>query len=107
MNPFRPLSRLSALRRGPLALQRTDTLLKLSCNYKFREVASSVSGRPASQTIEHAVTNVKEEVGNSAADLAKSIAGGTPMKRFDTFVSNIPPHCCKPNNDNKATVGYN
>ena len=40
-----------------------------------RPVASSVSGRPASQTLEHAATNVKEELGNSASDLAKVIAG--------------------------------
>jgi hypothetical protein len=40
-----------------------------------RYVASTVSGRPASQTLEHAATNVKEELGNSATDLAKVIAG--------------------------------
>jgi len=34
-----------------------------------------VSGRPGSQTLEHAATNVKEELGNSASDLAKVIAG--------------------------------
>ena len=39
-----------------------------------RSVASSVSGKPGSQTLEHAATNIKEEVGNSAADLAKVIA---------------------------------
>jgi len=42
-----------------------------------RHVASSVSGRPGSQTLPHAAQNVKEEAGNSAADLAKAIAGGT------------------------------
>lgn len=41
-----------------------------------RSVASQVSGRPGSQTIGHAATNIKEEVGNSTADLAKTIAGG-------------------------------
>lgn len=40
-----------------------------------RSVANSVSGRPGSQTFEHAATNIKEEVGNSTADLAKAIAG--------------------------------
>lgn len=40
-----------------------------------RGVASQVSGKPGSQTFEHAATNVKEELGNSAAELAKSIAG--------------------------------
>lgn len=39
-----------------------------------RSVASSVSGKPGSQSLEHAATNIKEEVGNSAADLAKVIA---------------------------------
>jgi hypothetical protein len=39
-----------------------------------RPVASSVSGKPGSQSLEHAATNIKEEVGNSAADLAKVIA---------------------------------
>lgn len=41
-----------------------------------RTAASQVSGRPGSQTIGHAATNIKEEVGNSTADLAKTIAGG-------------------------------
>jgi len=40
-----------------------------------RFVASTVSFRPGSQSIEHAATNVKEELGNSAQDLAKVIAG--------------------------------
>lgn len=35
-----------------------------------------VSGRPASQTISQATINVREEVGNSATDWAKVIAGG-------------------------------
>ena len=57
-----------------------------------RFAASSVSGRPGSQTIEHARQNVKEEVGNSLTDWARSIAGGVftvdsvkPTK--DSFVS--------------------
>ncbi|CAL1705664.1 unnamed protein product [Somion occarium] len=41
-----------------------------------RAVASQVSGRPGSQTFEHAATNIREELGSSSADLAKSIAGG-------------------------------
>ena len=50
-----------------------------------RSVASSVSGRPGSQTLEHAATNIREEVGNSAADLAKTIAGG------NYFVDSVEP----------------
>ena len=59
-----------------------------------RSVASSVSGRPGSQTVGHAAQNIKEEVGNSAADLAKTIAGGNyyadavePTQQ--TFVSEV------------------
>jgi len=40
-----------------------------------RPVASSVSNRPGSQTLPHAAQNIKEETGNSASDLAKTIAG--------------------------------
>lgn len=39
-----------------------------------RTVASQVSNRPGSQSLEHAATNIKEEMGNSASDLAKTIA---------------------------------
>lgn len=56
-----------------------------------RGVASSVSGRPGSQSVQHAAQNIREEVGNSAADLAKTIAGGNYYKdnvepQSDTFV---------------------
>ncbi|KAL5529464.1 hypothetical protein ACEPAG_5449 [Sanghuangporus baumii] len=40
-----------------------------------RGVASSVSNRPGSQTPSHAATNIKEEVGNTASSVARSIAG--------------------------------
>lgn len=60
-----------------------------------RSVASQVSGRPGSQSLDHAATNIKEEVGNSTADLARSIAGGNvygdavqPTTK-DTFVSRV------------------
>ena len=49
--------------------------------------------RPGSQTLEHAATNVKEELGNSASDLAKVIAGanvtngGIVDSGADSFVS--------------------
>ena len=43
---------------------------------QHRGAASSVSGRPGSQTIEQAAQNVREEVGNSTTDWAKAIAGG-------------------------------
>lgn len=84
---FGTLSRTTALRRTPLALRRSS---QFQSSFQFtarpaavnlaqvhaRFAASSVSGRPGSQTIEHARQNVKEEVGNSMTDWARSIAGG-------------------------------
>ena len=47
--------------------------------------------RPGSQTLEHAATNVKEELGNSAADLAKVISGANvttdSVSDTESFVS--------------------
>lgn len=40
-----------------------------------RYVASQVTNRPGSQTPSHAATNIKEEAGNAASELAKHIAG--------------------------------
>jgi hypothetical protein len=62
-----------AIRRTPLAFLRPT--LSPRAILRTRTVASSVSGRPASQTIEQAAINVKEEIGNSTSDLAKRIAG--------------------------------
>jgi hypothetical protein len=58
-----------------------------------RFVASSVGSRPASQNLKHAALNIREEVGNSAADAARSIAGGNmatdyvPPEKNSSFVS--------------------
>ena len=58
-----------------------------------RTVASSVGSRPASQNLKHAALNIREEVGNSAADAARSIAGGNmatdyvPPEKQSSFVS--------------------
>lgn len=58
-----------------------------------RTVASSVGSRPASQNLKHAALNIREEVGNSAADAARSIAGGNmatdyvPTEKQSSFVS--------------------
>ena len=58
-----------------------------------RSVATSVGSRPASQNIRHAALNIREEVGNSAADAARSIAGGNmatdyvPSDKQTSFVS--------------------
>jgi len=58
-----------------------------------RTVATSVGSRPASQNLKHAALNIREEVGNSAADAARSIAGGNmatdyvPPDKQSSFVS--------------------
>lgn len=79
---YRPLLRSVAVRNVPLAYRRPPPIVRrpqfmgsASVLLHARFVASSVSGRPGSQTLEHAATNVKEELGNSAQDLAKMIAG--------------------------------
>jgi cell pole-organizing protein PopZ len=56
--------------------QASRTLLQRPPLFQARFAASSVSNRPGSQTLEHAAQNVREEVGNSAADWAKAIAAG-------------------------------
>lgn len=92
---------LSPALRGSRRLQQPPHRLVLPLLHA-RFAANSVSGKPGSQTIEHARQNVKEEVGNSLTDSARSIAGGVfnvasfnPNK--DSFVSiplrNFPAHC--------------
>lgn len=61
--------------QGPSQFALRPTAIHLT-QVHARFAASSVSGRPGSQTIEHARQNVKEEVGNSMTDWARSIAGG-------------------------------
>ncbi|KAF8559751.1 hypothetical protein OG21DRAFT_1402578 [Imleria badia] len=71
----RPLRALAPVLRGSRRFQDPSHRLVLPL-LQARFAASSVSGRPGSQTIEHARQNVKEEVGNSLTDWARSIAGG-------------------------------
>jgi hypothetical protein len=84
---FSPFSRAATLRRASIAVRCPPQLRDPSrfaarpaainlTQVHARFAASSVSGRPGSQTIEHARQNVKEEVGNSLTDWARSIAGG-------------------------------
>ena len=76
----------------PIGLGVNRTLLHA------RTVASSVSMRPGSQTLEHAATNVKEELGNSAADLAKVISGANvttdSVSDTESFVSTVNLDLC-------------
>ncbi|KAJ7137887.1 hypothetical protein C8R44DRAFT_607089 [Mycena epipterygia] len=73
---IRPLR--STFNRSPLAARHRLALRPVICNSPFlhaRTEASSVGLKPGSQTLSHAKQNIKEEAGNSAADLAKAIAG--------------------------------
>lgn len=86
LSNIRPVFRATALRRcAPHAHLAPSTLVRLQPSHILRSAnafqqergeASMVSGRPASQTISQATVNVREEVGNSATDWAKVIAGG-------------------------------
>ena len=79
---FRPVLRSVAYRHVPLIVRsrpmpiaRPAFMGITAALLQARHVASSVTNRPGSQSFEHAATNVKEELGNSATDLAKAIAG--------------------------------
>jgi len=67
-------------------------LARVSMLQPRRFVASSVGSRPASQNLKHAALNIREEVGNSAADAARSIAGGNmatdyvPPEKNSSFI---------------------
>ncbi|KAG5650495.1 hypothetical protein H0H81_012051 [Sphagnurus paluster] len=80
---FRHLTRNAAFRNTPLVFRGQKLVRPVLLNSTLlhrRTVASTVSNRPGSQTLEHAATNIKEEVGNSATDLAKIIAGANISK---------------------------
>ncbi|KAH8813628.1 hypothetical protein DL96DRAFT_1505544 [Flagelloscypha sp. PMI_526] len=64
-------SSLLKLSQSPHSISRSRFLIA-------RSVASSVSSKPASQSFDQAALNVKEELGNSAGDLAKLIAAANP-----------------------------
>lgn len=112
---IKPLVR--TLRRAPLVLKRSfsnarsplilsSSLLRTSVRSGAvsaspllrgqlitRGAASSLSGKPGSQTFRQAAQNIKEEVGNSTTDLAKAIAGANwfhdavePEAKRDTFL---------------------
>lgn len=86
LSNIRPVFRATAFRRcAPHSHLAPSTLVRLQPSHILRSAnafqqqrgeASMVSGKPASQTISQATVNVREEVGNSATDLAKVIAGG-------------------------------
>ena len=87
MNFFTLASRAAPLRRAPFALHASYSHMarpisqpaRISPTLKLvmaRGAASSVGSKPGSQTFEHARQNIKEEVGDAARDMAKTIAGG-------------------------------
>ncbi|KAF7779000.1 hypothetical protein Agabi119p4_3345 [Agaricus bisporus var. burnettii] len=67
-------SAIPALRR-PMPIARPVKIITSPLMFQKRMVASSVSNKPASQSFEHAATNLKEELGGTASDVAKIIAG--------------------------------
>ncbi|KAH9043370.1 hypothetical protein EDB85DRAFT_941352 [Lactarius pseudohatsudake] len=85
LSNIRPVFKATALRRCvPHSHLAPSTLVRLQPPHILKHAnafqqqrgeASKVSGRPASQTISQATINVREEVGNSATDWAKVIAG--------------------------------
>ena len=96
----RPLS-TSAKLSNPLLSYKATTTKTLVGTYVhhgplfIRGVASQVSGRPGSQSFDHAATNIREELGNSSADLARTIAGGNVFQDSveptqQTFVRCMP-----------------
>ena len=91
---LRPILRSIVVRNTPLVIRPTAYPIRSGVTaalLQARSVASSVSMRPGSQTLEHAATNVKEELGNSAADLAKVISGANmtrdSVSDTESFVS--------------------
>ena len=99
---FRPILRSIVIRNTTLAIRPTPRPIRLGLTATFlqtRNVASSVTTRPASQSLEHAATNVKEELGNSAADLAKVISGANvttdSVSDTESFVSRIMMLVCQ------------
>jgi hypothetical protein len=90
---FRCTATRSLLAARPPVIQRPAPWAMLAA----RGAASSVSGRPGSQTPSQAATNIKEEIGNSAADIAKTIAGAnntmdSVRPTTDTFVCSFLVH---------------
>ncbi|KAF9469374.1 hypothetical protein BDZ94DRAFT_1244303 [Collybia nuda] len=73
----RSFTRPSVLRNAPFTISKFAgrPAIANSTIWHARTVASSVTNRPGSQTLGHAATNIKEEIGNSTIDLAKVIAG--------------------------------
>ncbi|KAJ3784815.1 hypothetical protein GGU10DRAFT_356829 [Lentinula aff. detonsa] len=82
------LSTLSSSLNHPSANPRSLTQYQaLPRSILVRTVASTVSNRPASQTFDHAAVNIREEASNSAADIAKTIAGGNIPASDHSFVA--------------------
>ncbi|PCH36513.1 hypothetical protein WOLCODRAFT_140496 [Wolfiporia cocos MD-104 SS10] len=113
----RPLSTLHARstrsthRALPLLImpRRTNTPMSLAPllhnQLIVRGAASSVSNKPGSQTFRQAAQNIREEVGHSAGDLAKAIAGANWFQdavaanpKRDTFlgITNAVAHSVPP-----------
>ncbi|KAG9020966.1 hypothetical protein FS842_006918, partial [Serendipita sp. 407] len=88
---FQPVStrQLSTLLHRPI-LAKPSKLITPSALLSIRQVASSVSNRPGSQSIPHAVQNIREEAGHAIEDMAQAIAGGQPAVPFGSTPKGTP-----------------
>jgi len=91
----------SILSQSAFRLNRKALLLKpaiYSTILQRRAVATSVSNRPASQTLPQAALNWKEEAGNTASDVAKLVGGtaGEGRGGFAKITSDIAAQVPKP-----------
>jgi len=71
---LRRLARYPNLQRLSASAARVPLVYTHPTQVRF--AANEVGSKPGSQTFEHAKTNIKEELGRSAGDIAKSISGG-------------------------------
>ncbi|KAG8818547.1 hypothetical protein FRC17_010791 [Serendipita sp. 399] len=86
--PARQISTL--LPRRPILLAKSQASISPPVLLSIREVASSVSNRPGSQSIPHAVQNIKEEAGHAIEDVAQAIAGGKQPLPFGSTPEGTP-----------------
>lgn len=88
--PLAYLRVASTLSRYPRVQRSSPTLVTIQRAQKKRNAASSVSGKPASPDIPHALENAKEEAKGLVSDVAKIIAAANFSKEshnYDGFVS--------------------
>jgi len=83
--PFAQLKLASTLSRYPRINRSSPTLVAIQRAQKKRNTASTVSGKPASQDIPHAIQNAREEAKGLTTDLAKIIASANFTKEAHVY----------------------